>query len=194
MRYAWSSPGIRRVMLAIAMTSAVGLAANTLTPALARDVLGTGSQGYGKLLAGAGVGAIVGALTAAGASTARFAFVVNALMLGGMGICLMALGLARTLPLAVLCMTLIGSMSSAQMSTSNAYMQTAAPPELRGRVVSMYVWLFQGMNPLGGFTAGWLAERVGIPHTILLAGAACLAAGAALGVSLQAARGRMERV
>jgi predicted MFS family arabinose efflux permease len=156
-------------------------------------VLGTGSRGYGRLLAGAGVGAILGALIAAGANTSRHAFVVNALMLGGMGVCLMALGMARTLPVAALCMLLVGSMSAVQLSTSNAFMQTSAPPELRGRVVSMYVWLFQGTNPMGGFTAGWLADRVGIPHTILLAGAACLAAGAALGVSLQVVRARVAR-
>jgi MFS family permease len=101
--------------------------------------------------------------------------------------------MARTLPVAALCMLLVGSMSAVQLSTSNAFMQTSAPPELRGRVVSMYVWLFQGTNPMGGFTAGWLADRVGIPHTILLAGAACLAAGAALGVSLQVVRARVAR-
>ena len=184
MRYAWGSRSIRRVMLAVAMTSAVGLSVNTLTPALARDVLGTGSQGYGRLLAGAGIGAILGSLTAAAASTSRYAFVVNAATLAGMGLSLLALGLVRHLPSAALCMLLVGSMSSIQLSTSNTFLQTSAPPELRGRVVSMYVWLFQGSNPLGGFTAGWLASRAGIPRTVLLAGAACLAAGLGLGLTL----------
>ena len=184
MRYAWGSRSIRRVMLAVAMTSAVGLSVNTLAPALARDVLGTGSQGYGRLLAGAGIGAILGSLAAAAASTSRHAFVVNASTLAGMGLSLLALGLVRHLPSAVLCMLLVGSMSSAQLSTSNAFLQTSAPPELRGRVVSMYVWLFQGSIPMGGFSAGWLANHAGIPPTILLSGALCLAAGLGLGMTL----------
>jgi MFS family permease len=184
MRYAWGSSGIRRVMVAVALTSAVGLAANTLTPALAQDVLGTGSQGYGRLLAGAGVGAVLGALTAAAANTSRHAFGVNAVMLCGMGLSLLGLGLVHSLPLAVLCMTLIGSLAAVQLSTSNTYMQTTAPPELRGRVVSMYVWLFQGMTPLGGFAAGWLAHLAGIPATILVAGGCCLLGGLALAAAL----------
>jgi predicted MFS family arabinose efflux permease len=183
MRYAWGTPAVRRVMLAIAMTASIGLAANTLTPALARDILLTGSQGYGRLLAGAGVGAILGALVAAGASTSRFTPLVNCLTLCGMGLALLGLGLARNLPLAAFCMMGLGSMSAIQFSTSNAYLQTSAPPHLRGRVVSMYVWIFQGMTPLGGFGAGWLASHAGIPPTILASGAACLLAGVALGAT-----------
>jgi MFS family permease len=183
MRYAWGTPSVRRVMFAIAMTASIGLAANTLTPALARDILLTGSQGYGRLLAGAGVGAVLGALVAAGASTSRFTPLVNCITLCGMGLSLVGLGLARNLPLAAFCMMCLGSMSAIQFSTSNAYLQTSAPPHLRGRVVSMYVWIFQGMTPLGGFGAGWLASQAGIPSTILASGAACLLAGVALGAT-----------
>jgi MFS family permease len=180
MRYAWTTPAVRRVMTAIALTAVVGLSANTLTPALARDTLHTGSQGYGELLAGAGIGAILGALIAAAASASRFTPMVNTVTLAGMGLSLLGLGAAHTLPVAVLCMTLIGSMASAQLSTSNTYLQTSAPPELRGRVVSMYVWLFQGLTPLGGFTVGWFASRIGLPPTILGAGGACILGGLAL--------------
>jgi MFS family permease len=189
MRYAWGTPATRRVMLAVAMTSGVGLAVNTLTPALARDVLHTGSQGYGRLLAGAGVGAILGALVAAGASTARFAFKVNALALGVMGISLLGIGLSHSLLSATLCLTLLGSMSAMQLSTSNTFLQTTAPPELRGRVVSMYVWLFQGMMPLGGFAAGWAADHLGISRAILISGVACASAGLVLGATLPLAPG-----
>jgi len=49
--------------------------------------------------------------------------------------------------------------------------------------VSMYVWLFQGLTPLGGFTAGWIANRAGIPPALLGAGGACLMGGMALGLS-----------
>ena len=184
MRYSWGNPAIRRVMVAIAMTSAVGLASNTLTPALARDVLGTDSQGYGRLLAGAGVGAILGALLAAAASTSRHAFGVNALVLVVMGLSLVGLGLARSLPMATLFMTLVGAMAAVQLTTSNTFLQTTAPLELRGRVVSMYVWLFQGAAPIGGFAVGWMAHHAGIPRTILASGSACLVAGVGLASAL----------
>jgi MFS family permease len=183
MRYAWETPFVRRVMLAVALTSVVGLSANTLTPALARDILHTGSQGYGRLLAGAGIGAILGSLAAAATSSSRRTPLVNFATLCGLGCSLLGLGLTHTLPMAVFCMTLIGSMASVQLSTSNTFLQTSAPPHMRGRVVSMYVWIFQGLAPVGGFTAGWVASKAGIPTAILGAGSICLAAGLAFGAT-----------
>lgn len=183
MSYVWETPAIRRVMLAVALTSAVGLSANTLTAALARDILHTGAQGYTRLLLGAGVGAILGSLTAAAVSSSRRASLVNFLMLCGLGASLMGLSQARSLAMAVLCMTLVGSMASVQLSTSNAFLQTESPQEMRGRVVSLYVWIFQGLAPVGGFAAGWLAAWTGIPTAILWAGILCLGCGLAFGAT-----------
>jgi MFS family permease len=198
LRYAWGTPAIRRVMLAVAMTSAIGLSVNTITPALARDILNAGPRGYGAILAGAGVGAIMGALVAAGASTSTRAAMVNVVALLGMGLSLIGLGLARDLILAVVCMTLVGSMSAMQLSTSNTFLQTEAKPELRGRVVSLYVWIFQGLAPVGGFAAGWVAQHAGVPPAILGAGSLCLLAGGALSLvpaerSSTAHREQLER-
>jgi predicted MFS family arabinose efflux permease len=170
-------------MLAVALTSAVGLSANTLTAALARDILHTGPQGYTRLLLGAGVGAILGSLTAAAVASSRHASLVNFLMLCGLGISLLSLSQARSLPVAVLCMILVGSMASVQLSTSNTFLQTESPQEMRGRVVSLYVWIFQGLAPVGGLAAGWLAGKSSIPNAILWAGILCLACGLAFGAT-----------
>jgi predicted MFS family arabinose efflux permease len=180
LRYVWSTPSMRLVLTAVALTSAVGLSAYTLTPALARDILHTGSQGYGRLLLAVGIGSVLGSLIAAAASTSRWATSVNFLMLCGQGLSLLSLGLSRTMPTAMVSLTLVGGMAALQLSTCNTYLQTAAPPELRGRVVSIYVWVFQGLAPLGGFTAGWTAQKAGIPAAILGAGGLCLLAGLVL--------------
>jgi MFS family permease len=183
MRYTWNTPAIRRVMLAVALTSAIGLSANTLTPALATDILHTSAQGYTRLLLGAGVGAIMGSLFAAAISTSHRAALVNFLMLCGLGISLIGLSQCRSVALAVVCMILIGIMASVQLSTSNAFLQTAAPLDMRGRVVSLYVWIFQGLAPIGGLASGWIADRFNIPAAILWAGIICLASGAVFGAT-----------
>jgi len=92
--------------------------------------------------------------------------------------------LARTLPPAILCMTAVGIFASIQLTTSNSHLQMASPPALRGRIVSLYVWTFQGTTPAGGFLAGWAAEHFGIPHAVLGAGLVCLLAGLGLGLTL----------
>ena len=183
MGYVWATPSVRLVLIAVAATSAVGLSAYTLTPALAQDILHTGSQGYGRLLLAVGVGSVLGSLIAAAASTSRRATLVNVLMLFGQGLSLLSLGVSHTMPMAMVSLTLLGSMAAMQLSTCNTYLQTTAPPELRGRVVSIYVWIFQGFTFLGGLAAGWSAQHAGIPSAILGAGVICLLAGLAFGTT-----------
>jgi len=182
LRYVWNTRPIRRVLLAVAFTSTVGLASQTLTPALAKDILHAGPKGYGTLLAGTGVGAILGALAAAAAATSQRAAQVNVLALLGLGLSLLGLGVSKTLPVAVFVTTLVGAMSALQLSTSNAFLQTASHPELRGRVVSLYVWIFQGLTPVGGLAAGWVAQRFGLSATLAGAGLLCALAGPTLGL------------
>ncbi len=184
MRYVWTTSSVRRVMVAVALTSAVALSAYTLTPALARDILNAGPQGYGRLLLGIGIGSILGSLTAAAASTSRNVSLVNALMLGGQGTILLGLGFSRSMPLAFCLLVVLGGLVAMQLSTCNTYLQTSSPPELRGRVVSIYVWIFQGLAPIGGFAAGWIAQQAGVPSAILGAGALCSLAGLVLGLAL----------
>jgi len=181
MRYVWQTAAVRRVMGAVAITSAIGLSVYTLTPALARDILKIGSQGYGRLLLGVGVGSVLGSLTAAASSTSKRAGLVNFLMLGGQGLSLLALSMATRTPLALTALVFTGAMASMQLSTCNTFLQTTAPPELRGRVVSLYVWIFQGLAPIGGLAAGWTAQHAGIPAAIRGAGALCLLAGVLFG-------------
>jgi predicted MFS family arabinose efflux permease len=184
MRFVWRTPSVRLVLVAVALTSSVGLSAYTLTPALARDILHTGSQGYGRLLLAVGVGSILGSLAAAAAATSRRAHLVNFLMLCGQGASLVAVGMSHAMLPTMCSLTLLGSMAAMQLSTCNSYLQTAAPPELRGRVVSIYVWIFQGLAPLGGFAAGWTAQHAGIPAAITGSGGICILAGLAFGTNL----------
>jgi MFS family permease len=172
-QYAWNEPAVRSILIGVAVTSAVGLSYSTLLPVLARDVLHAGARGYGFLLAGAGCGAIAGALLAAARRGGR-ALAVNQLGQAALGVGLMALGVAPTLPVAVAVMGLVGLAVAVQLSTTNGFLQTTAPPALRGRVVSLYTWLFAGLAPLGALPVGLLAERIGAPRTAIGAGVLCV--------------------
>ena len=43
-------------------------------------------------------------------------------------------------------------------SNANTILQLGAPDHLRGRVVSLYLWAFAGLAPIGGLLAGWLVR------------------------------------
>ena len=178
-RFVMATPPVRSALAAVATTSIVGLSYATLLPVVARDVLHGGANGYGLLLAGAGVGAILGALRAAAGSGSEGAAARALVGQATLGAGLIGLGAARDLAIATGVMVVIGFAVAMQLSTTNAFLQTTSPPELRGRVMSIYFWIFVGLSPIGGLAAGWLAERVGAPATAGAAGAVCLLAAAA---------------
>lgn len=174
--YVWRDTRVRCVLIAMAVTSGVGLAYTTVLPVLARDMLGAGAQGYGVLLAGAGLGAVVGALGAAARPPTVSAVGVNLVGLAAVGTGLVALGLARSLATATAFMVALGLAVAVQMSTTNAFLQTTAPPRLRGRVVAIYIWLFAGLSPVGGMAAGLAVARFGVTATAVASGLTCIAA------------------
>ncbi|HPC83708.1 MAG TPA: MFS transporter [Thermoanaerobaculaceae bacterium] len=181
LRFVWHDGRVRCVLIAMAVTSGIGLSYTTVLPVLARDVLGAGAQGYGVLLAGAGLGAVVGALAAATRPASVPAVRINLAGLAGVGLGLVALGLVRSVAGATALMAVLGLAVAVQMSTTNGFLQVSAPPALRGRVVGIYIWLFAGLAPLGGLLAGLLASRFGVTATAIASGLACCAAAALLG-------------
>jgi len=174
MRYVWHDHRVRMMLAAIAVTSGVGLSYTTLLPVFARDVLRGGVTGFGLLMSSAGLGAVFGALAAAARRGTRHAGLVVAAGQASLGVGLVALAATRSLAVATVWMMLIGLGVAVQLSTTNGYLQTTAPPHMRGRVVSMYIWLFSGLSPIGGFVAGWVAEHAGAPWTAAGAGGACM--------------------
>ena len=53
-----------------------------------------------------------------------------------------------------------------QNAMANTLLQVMAPDELRGRVMSFYSLVSQGMTHLGGLQAGFAADWVGAPLSI----------------------------
>ena len=65
-------------------------------------------------------------------------------------------------------------------------------PENRGRVMSIYTVAFMGTAPLGSLFEGWLADRIGIPWTLALGGAATVAGAVAFARQLPALRAQVR--
>ncbi len=174
LRFVWGEVQLRRILLAAGVTSLFGLSYVTLLPVLARDVLGAGAGGYGLLLGGAGLGAMAGALATAsrrsGVGTVR-AISWGQLVVGGG---LVALAASRRVEVALLLMVVIGAAVAVQLSISNAAMQVSAPEGLRGRVISLYIWIFAGLAPVGGLLAGAAAEVTSATATAAACGLACV--------------------
>ena len=85
---------------------------------------------------------------------------------------------------------LIGAGFTAWSANSNATMQLAAPDHLRGRIIGLYFYAFNGTGPLGGLLAGWLCARGGTELAFVVAGLAGLAGTGAAAAAVRRQRRR----
>jgi MFS family permease len=61
------------------------------------------------------------------------------------------------------------------LTSANSRLQLTAPDELRGRIMSIYIFVFAGSTPLGSAAVGWLAEHGGVRAALLQVAGLCLA-------------------
>jgi len=74
--------------------------------------------------------------------------------------------------LALMVVTGYGMMQ--EMAASNTILQTIVPEDKRGRVMSFYSMAFAGTAPFGSLGAGYVAQRIGAPTTLIIGGLACV--------------------
>jgi len=153
---------------------------NVTLPVLAKVTLHGHSYVYGLLSAVFGAGALVGALTAASLGRAS----TKVLLTGGLVFVAGELLLAplRSAILAGALLFLVGAGFTAWSANSNASMQLAAPDHLRGRIIGLYFYAFNGTGALAGIMTGWLCAVGGTELAFLFSGIVGLVAivGAAL--------------
>jgi len=180
LRYVAGHTLIRTVMLLAGATALFGLAFATLLPAWSVEVLGGDATTNGLLQSARGIGALVAALFIA--SLGRFQFKGRLLTAGSFFYPTMILlfSLTNMTAAALVIMVASGWGLISMMNLANALVQTHAPDNLRGRVVSIYTLTFFGLMPVGALVAGALADRVGAPLTVQIG--ALIALLAAVGV------------
>lgn len=178
-RYAGFTRPIRRLLLVAAAFSLTGASVQALLPSVVADDLGAGATGFGVLYGLFGVGALVGVVT-----RERVRIAVGRWMLPGaiaaFGAGGMTFGLAPGVVIAGVGLVVAGVAWVWTMTTLNASVQLLAPRWIRGRVVSLFV-LAIGMQPVGAFVAGAIAEQVGAGASVAVLMGATLVLGLVLG-------------
>ena len=173
---AWSSrsPIATTVLVVVTIVSTVGFNFNVLVPLLASQTLHVSAWMFGVLSASFGLGALAGALaTATLRSASPRTFIGGAI---GFSLAMLALAPVHTAGIALVLLFALGLSFSLFTASANALVQLASPDHLRGRVVSLYLFAFAGLAPIGGLVAGWLAQVGGTELAFAVAGLSGLAA------------------
>jgi MFS family permease len=152
----------RTVLVTIAMTavfSAVGFNFNILLPLLAKNTLAAGPRTFGIISACFGAGALVGALWAAAVS--RTTWRVMLLGATGFGICELLIAPVHSTVLVGVLLFVCGIAFTSYTANSNTAIQLASPDFIRGRVLGLYYYAWNGLAPLGALIVGWMCDRGG---------------------------------
>ena len=146
---------------------------NVTLPVLAYTTLHTHALVFGILSAVFGAGALAGALIAAarGRASAKV-MIIGSLVFAGSELLLAPM---RGPVLVGALLFLTGAGFTVWSANSNASLQLAAPDRLRGRIIGLYFYAFNGTGPLGGLLAGWLCAKGGTELAFLVAGLVGLA-------------------
>jgi MFS family permease len=164
---------MRLVLLMVAFISTVGFNFHVILPLLASEQLDAGPEVFGLLSASFGAGALGGALLTAALGRASFKALLAGL--GGFSLSMLVLAPVETAAVAAALLAATGVCFTLWMANANSILQLGAPDHLRGRIVSLFLFAFAGLAPVGGLLSGWLVHLGGTPLAFAVAGSACLA-------------------
>jgi MFS family permease len=176
LRYTRREPNIFLAISVLAVVATFALNFQVLIPVFARDVLLGDADTFGFLMAAAGVGSLVSAMSIAFGQPAN----MGRLLMGAavVGISMIGLGVSRSFPISLGLMFLAGWGTISMAATCNTIIQLTVPDALRGRVMSVYTTVFAGSVPLGGIFAGGVAAMAGVPVALAAGGVIALLAAA----------------
>jgi MFS family permease len=158
--YVWRARDTLLVLTVVTIVSTFCFNFPVLLPVLATGPLHGSSALFGSLMAVFGAGALLGAITAASIGRAS----MRLFLAGNAAFCALqiVLALQHSAAGAALILFAVGASFTLWTSSSNATLQLAAPDHLRGRVVGLFYYAFNGFGAFGGLAVGWLASAGGI--------------------------------
>ncbi|MGH3655975.1 MAG: MFS transporter [Micromonosporaceae bacterium] len=146
---------------------------------LSKTEFGTGAASFGLFSSLLAAGALAGAFAGTGRISRPSVYVV----IGGalaFGVMELAVGFAPNYLSAAVLLVGAGFTMIYFAQAANQRVQLGTSEEFRGRVMSVYVLVFMGSNPVCAPLVGWLSEQYGARAGLWLGGVAALLAGASV--------------
>ena len=157
-RYVYSHRVLRSVMFLVMFHCTLVMSYESLLPAISGNRLGAGGGGVAYMHMMVGLGALLVSIALApirGEGLRGRLFLLTAVVssLGNV-----ALGIAPSLPIAMLGMVVIGVSHTGFMTMATIMIQSVAPDGLRGRITSIYLIHAGGIMSFSYFANGALAD------------------------------------
>lgn len=149
---------------------------NTLLPYVVQDILHAGAVQYGWLSAAQSIGAVsVGLVFSQRAKVKRQGRKLVMAVIA-FGLFTVIFGISRNFWLTLGALIMVGATDAVSTILRSTIRQLATPDALRGRMQSINQIFFMGGPQLGEIESGLVGQWLGIPATIVIGGAGCVAA------------------
>jgi MFS family permease len=158
-RYVMARPELLMPILMLGFVSLFTQSFSMSIALMSKEVFRAGASSFGLASSMFAVGALAGGLMAARrVRPSRRLLIAGAVSFGLFQI---ASGLAPWYPLYLVLLVPAGMALISVNTAANASVQMATSPEMRGRVMGIYVLVFTGGAPLGAPLLGWISELGG---------------------------------
>lgn len=178
LRFVRTQPRLQDLLALVMLVTFFGLSVLNIMPAFASQVLGGDAQTLGYLLAASGSGALLSVIFVIPFVQAaqRTGIVLSGAVIW-MGFWLVIASQTKTLPLAMGAIALLSVGAPAVIATSLGISQLMAPPDMRARLVSLFIMVSFGMQPVASLYVGYTAQFFGVAAAVLLNGILLLTGG-----------------
>lgn len=189
--YLRGSPRIWMPMVMLFFVATFGMNFQVTTALMSRGVFGTGAGAFGLASTAYAAGALGGALLAA--RRRRPSVQLQVAVALAFGILETASGLMPTYWAFLLLLLPTGLSVVMYTTAANSATQLGVAPQMRGRVMGVYMLVFLGGAPLGSPLVGWIAEQFGPRMSLISGGLVSALAAVVVGAMLARATGTNVR-
>lgn len=166
-----TTPPAKKALLYLSLFSVVGMTYFTLMPQMISNKFGGSAKELGIAMSAAGLGALLGAIGLAGRKNQTGFLGLIKISILIISVTLVSLSFIPNLVFAFPILIIIGLSGFLVVAATNTTLQLMSPPEMRGKVMSLFTVTFFGLTPIGSLGGGYLASLIGVDYTMALCGA-----------------------
>ncbi|MEE2036606.1 MFS transporter [Nocardiopsis sp. CT-R113] len=178
LRYIGGRRDLVLLLILAAATQFFGANGQNQIALVVNNVFEAGAAAFGVAAAFLAVGALVGALLAARRDRPRLRLVLIGAM--SFGVLQVVAGLMPGYVAFIVVLVPMGMAFLTYVTTLNATFQLSVDPQMRGRVMSMFLLVFMGVAPIGAPAVGLLADAFGPQASLVIGGTVTVLVVAAL--------------
>lgn len=168
--YIFKRPMLYKIVILISIIGTFALNNNVLIPVYAKEVLNKGSKGFGFLMSALGAGSLIGALTMAVKSKIASKGYLLYVSAFSISIMLMLMCFTDSYCISTILFFIIGFFTIIFATIANSSLQLNSEDEYRGRIMSVYALVFNGVTPIGSLFSGTLIHNLDISKAFLVCG------------------------